>query len=421
MVFGTSDAAYQQDLALRDGLSWRTMSGMSARREPITDDQLRGFKYFRKFLPVFSRLHEHATARDTAGNRELHFDQYLALQLVFFFNPIVTSMRGLVQASHLKKVQQQLGVSSTSLGSFSEAGSVFDAQLLKPIIAQLGLRLQPLAHDTRLDALPGKLTAVDGTELSALAALASRAIEGRQIKLHTHFEPLTGVPVDIDLTAAGDSEVQNLLSRLEAGRVYVKDRGYACFRLFQAILEIGSHFVCRVRDNSVYEVIEDRPLTAEAKAAGILSDQVVWLGGEGKRGELQQPLRLIKIACRPHRKRSGHTGRGGPEQGEFLLIATSLLELPAEVVGLVFKRRWTVELFFRFFKHLLGCRHLLSHRPNGIEIQVYMAIIVCMLIALWTGRKPTLRTVEMIRFHFIGWADAEELEAHIAKLPALQQ
>lgn len=392
------------------------------RRQPITDDQLQGFKYFKKFLPLLDRLHDAATARDKAGNRVLHMDQYIALQLVFFFNPIVTSMRGLVQASSLQKVRRELGVSPTSLGSFSEAGSVFDAQLLKPIIAELGTQLKPLRHDTRLDDLPGRLTAVDGTELSALAELAGRMIEGRDIKLHTHFEPLTGVPVDIDLTAAGDSEVNNLLGRLLPERVYVKDRGYACFKLLQAIHDIGSHFVCRVRDNSVYEVIEDRPLTPQAQAAGIISDQIVWLGCAQKRGELKQPVRLVKIAATPHRKRSGHTGRGGPEQGEYLLVATDLLDprkWPAEVIGLIFRQRWTVELFFRFFKHVLGCRHLLSHRPNGIEIQVYTAIIVCMLIALWTGRKPTLRTVEMIRFYFIGWADLDELEAHLAKLQAV--
>jgi len=309
-----------------------------------------------------------------------------------------------------------LAVSPTSLGSFSEAGSVFDAELLKPIIRELGSQLKPLDHDSRLDDLPGILTAVDGTELSALAKLAGRMIEGRDIKLHTHFEPLTGVPVDMDLTAAGDSEIENLLRHLLPGRVYVKDRGYACFRLFQGIVDIRSHFVCRLRDNSVYDVIEERPLSAQDIAAGIISDQVVWLGGPDKRAELRQPLRVIKIKCQPHRKRSGHTGRGGPEQGEWLLIATNLMDLPAEVVGLVFRQRWTVELFFRFFKHILGCRHLLSHRANGIEIQVYMAIIVCMLIALWTGKKPTLRTMEMLRFYFIGWADVDELEAHIAGL-----
>ena len=394
-------------------------------RQPITDDQLQGFKYFHKLRAMLDHLHDHATKRDRAGNRVLHYDQYIALQLLFFFNPVVTSMRGLVQASTLKKVQQKLGVSPTSLGSFSEAGSVFDAQLLKPIISELGAQLKPLPHDARLNNLPGILTAVDGTELSALAKLAGLMIQGRDIKLHTHFEPLNGVPVDIDLTAAKDSEIDNLFKRLVPGRVYVKDRSYACFRLFQAIVDIGSHFVCRIRDNSVYEVIEDRPLSTPAKAAGIVSDQIVRLGCDSKRDELKQPLRVIRIACTPHRKRSGGTGgtggtgRGGPEQGECLLIATNLMQTPAEVVGLIFRQRWSVEIFFRFFKHVLGCRHLLSHRHNGIEIQVYMAIIACMLIALWTGRKPTLRTVEMIRFYFIGWADADELETHIAKLKNL--
>lgn len=398
------------------------MCGMaSPRRTLITDEQLTGWKYLRKFLPLLDRLHEAGTVRDTAGNRTLHYDQYIALQLIFFFNPIVTSMRGLVQASTLRKVRQQLGVVPTSLGSFSEAGSVFDAELLKPIIAELGTQLQPLKHDPRnkrLDDLPGKLLAVDGTELSALAKLADRMIQGRDIKLHVHFEPLTGVPVDMDVTGAKDSEIENLKNRLLANRVYVHDRGYACFALLQAIADIQSHFVCRVRDNSVCEVIEERPLDDEAKAMGILSDQIVWLGCEQKRGELKQPLRIIKIACTPHRKRAHHA-RGGPEQSEFLLIATNLLDLPAEVIALIYRKRWTIELFFRFFKHVLGCRHLLSHRTNGIEIQAYTAIIVCMLIALWTGRTPTLRTVEMIRYCFIGWAEPDELETHLAKLKKL--
>jgi hypothetical protein len=50
-------------------------------------------------------------------------------------------------------------------------------------------------------------------------------------------------------------------------------------------------------------------------------------------------------------------------------------------------------------------------------MQAYLAMIVCMLIALWTNKKPTLRTVEMIRLNFLGWAADDELEAHIAKLP----
>jgi len=80
--------------------------------------------------------------------------------------------------------------------------------------------------------------------------------------------------------------------------------------------------------------------------------------------------------------------------------------------------RWNSALLyrFRFFKHILGCRHLLSDSPHGIEIQTYCAIIACMLISLYTGRKPTLRTYEMVCYYFTGLADEEELLAHIAKI-----
>ena len=75
-----------------------------------------------------------------------------------------------------------------------------------------------------------------------------------------------------------------------------------------------------------------------------------------------------------------------------------------------------IEIFFRFFKHVLGCRHLLSHDPVGIQIQSYCAILACTLISLWTGRKPTLRTYEMVCYYLIGWAEEDELLAHPAKL-----
>jgi Transposase DDE domain len=112
------------------------------------------------------------------------------------------------------------------------------------------------------------------------------------------------------------------------------------------------------------------------------------------------------------------TGTGGPRSDGVLRIATNLLDVPAEVIGFIYQQRWTIEIFFRFLKHILGCRHLLSTNPAGVEIQAYCAIIACLLIALWTGKQPTKRTYEMICFYFIGWADEEELLAHLEKLKA---
>lgn len=123
------------------------------------------------------------------------------------------------------------------------------------------------------------------------------------------------------------------------------------------------------------------------------------------------------VRMTPHDKRSNRTGNmgAGPSDG-ILRIVTNLLDPPAEIIALLYQHRFTIELFFRFFKHVLGCRHLLSDDRRGIEIQTYLAIIACMLISLTTGRKPTLRTYEMICYYFTGLADEDELLAHLAKL-----
>ncbi len=135
-------------------------------KAPIRACDLVGFKSFQSILPLLDRLHDDACARDKAHNRSLHYDQYAALQLLFFFNPIITSMRGLVEAGKLDKVRKKLGVSPTSLGSFSEAAGVFDLDLLQGIVAELGAKLTPLKHDTRLDEVPGVIQSTGGTDPS---------------------------------------------------------------------------------------------------------------------------------------------------------------------------------------------------------------------------------------------------------------
>jgi hypothetical protein len=120
------------------------------RREDITERQITGLKYFDKLAPLLERLHDDGCARDRAGNRVLHYDQHCLLILLYLFNPVVTSLRSLQQASELAKVQKKLGCPRASLGSLSEAASVFDPERLKEIVAELGAELQPLGRDPRL-------------------------------------------------------------------------------------------------------------------------------------------------------------------------------------------------------------------------------------------------------------------------------
>ena len=89
------------------------------------------------------------------------------------------------------------------------------------------------------------------------------------------------------------------------------------------------------------------------------------------------------------------------------------MHLPAELVALIYSYRYTIELFFRFFKQLLGMRHLLSQRPGGIDIQTYCAVIVCMLINLQTGKKPDKYTVLMLHWYQLGVATEQEVIDHL--------
>lgn len=391
---------------------------MSAKREDIKEHELQGLKYFKAIDGLLDGLHEAGCRRDKAGNRLLHMDQYMALLLLYMFNPICTSLRAVQQASELKKVQQKLGCPRASLGSLSESARVFDSSLMQEVLENLSAQLKPVCRHAKFEDLSGILTAVDGTLIPAFSKMtwAMWKTESNAVKAHTQFDLEKHVPVKITITEGKGNERTALAENLESGRIYVQDRGYASLALFKQILDQHSSFVCRIRDNSVYDVLEERPLTDDAVAAGIVLDQTVRLGGDPKtQKQLSVPVRLIAIRCTPHKKRY-KTGRGGPEQGETLLIATDRFDLEADVIALIFKHRWAVEIFFRFFKHVLGCRHLISHNRNGIELQTYAAIIACMLIALWTGCKPTLRTYEMLCWYFTGMADEEELFAHIARL-----
>jgi hypothetical protein len=359
----------------------------------------------------------------------LFFDQYCAFILLFLFNPIVTSLRGIQQASDLKKVQKKLGCPRASLGSLSEATQVFDSEPVKEIDSELAAQLEPL-NNRQFPEVKHLITAVDGSVVKTLSRIVQAAYlkspgDGRSLsawRLHTHFDVERRLPVRIDVTGAGNhgdnDERAVLRNALESDRCYVMDRGYAQFSLFNAIAKAGSSYVCRVRDNSVYDVVEQRPLSAEAVAANVTFDAVVQMGKDRHGDDRpQHPLRLVFIKTTPHDKR-GKQGGGtsGPGSDGLLRIATNLLDVPAEVIGFIYQRRWLIEIFFRFLKHILGCRRLLSTDPVGIEIQAYCAIIACLLIALWTGKQPTKRTYEMICFFFIGWADEEELLNHLAKL-----
>ena len=378
---------------------------------PIRDKDLKGLKYFKVLAPLLERLHDHACERDRAGNRRLFYDQYACLLLLVFFNPILKSLRGLQQASGLAKVQRLFGCGRVSRGALSEASRVFDPERLHELIGPLAAQALPLAAGHEAEALRG-LTAVDGSLLPALPRMAWALWLGprhRAAKMHVHFDVLKGVPTGVTVTAANDSERDQLRAALQPGGFYVVDRGYRDWDFFQEMIDAGASFVARVQENTVIDGAAERPLTAADRAAGVVRDAVIThTGNERRRHALKHPLRLVVVATAPRRP-------GG--RPELLVLCTDRLDLPAELVALAYRYRWAVELFFRWLKCVLGCRHLLAHSYEGVTMQVYLAIIASLLISVWVGRKPTVRTLEMLQLYFTGWATEDELMAHLEQLP----
>jgi Transposase DDE domain len=371
-----------------------------------TEEVLQGFKYFRVLGPLFAHLRTVGTERDRAGNRLLFYDQYATLMLLYFFNPTVTSLRGLQQTTTLTKVQERLGVRRTSLGTLSEAAYVFDAGLLHEVLTTLGAQLRPHMSLADQEAL-AQLTAVDGSLLPALPRMAWALWQDdqhRAAKMHVAFAVLRHGPVDVTVTAGNASERAEWRRLVQPGGFYVVDRGYADYGLFQDLHDWPCSFICRVQDNAAYEVHEERPVSLAAEAAGVRRDALLRrLGTAHHTRLLPQPFRVVLVA-------TGKTHADGTP--DVLVLVTNRLDLDAELVALAYRYRWAVELFFRWVKCVLGCRHLLSHGVNGVRIQVYAALIASLLISLWIERAPTKRTYEMLCFYLTGWATEAELIAH---------
>jgi hypothetical protein len=101
---------------------------------------------------------------------------------------------------------------------------------------------------------------------------------------------------------------------------------------------------------------------------------------------------------------------------ETILIATNLAAEGAapELIAQLYRHRWQVELFFRWLKCILGCRHWLAESPRGVAMQCYLALIAAQLLVLHTGRRPGKREMELIQFYLLGWASVDELVAGLA-------
>jgi IS4 transposase len=134
--------------------------------------------------------------------------------------------------------------------------------------------------------------------------------------------------------------------------------------------------------------------------------------GSPKSKRIEHPdhrQRRIVVRFTVHPKRGGRRRKAAAQD---IVLVTSLLDVPAEIVVLLYRFRWLIELFFRWLKCVLSCRHLLSRDPQGLQIQMYCALIACLLIQLVCPIKPNQWTYKLLCLYQQGWATEEELLEH---------
>jgi len=365
---------------------------------PLAEAQLHNWK----LLPQFQRRLAPRLARagaSAAADHQLTASDYFSLQLFALLNPALKSARSLCVASRFRRVQQEVCRQPVKLASFSEMQHVCDPELLADLLRELATQALPTFGDARVRAQVGELIANDGTLLPALPRMAWalwQNPQNRAGKLHLEFSVWRQVPAEFTVTPANTCERRVWKTKLRKGVCYVNDRNYSHdYRLIQTVQASAASFVLRLHNNTVLEKLGPaRPLTAADRQAGVVEDVRVRLGGQpdGPVG------RLVRVEA----------------DGHVFLLFTNRDDLDAELVALIYRYRWQIELFFKWIKCILGCRHWLAESPAGLTIQIYCALIAAVLLVLWTGRQPTKRQWEALQLYWLGWVSLEELSEVLA-------
>jgi hypothetical protein len=340
--------------------------------------------------------------------RQFSHADYLSLFLLGLLNPVVRTMRGLCEASHLARVQDEVCNRPVSLGSFSEAQAVVDPALLAKVFDQLRGEMPAPAKASPTNR---RWLIQDGSLFEALPrmywALWRRQNKAQsQVRLHLSLDLEGDRPARAVVTPGKQCERAAWRTQWRRGDSYVGDRYYGeDYQMFGELEQAGVAFVVRLRDEAVMQVEQELPLSEADQSARVIRHAWVHLGCNARYRSIR--LRVIWVQA--------------PKEVLRLVTNLSVGELSAAEVALLYRERWQIELFFRWIKCILGCRHWLAESPQGTAIQIYLALIAALLLQRYTGQRPNRRMMELIQFYLLGVATLQELCDGLKRLQAKTQ
>jgi len=217
-----------------------------------------------------------------------------------------------------------------------------------------------------------------GLKLSGLSEWASFSTGVCGAKLHVVYDPEADRPLYAAVTCARVHDITPAKAMpIEAGATYVFDLGYYDYGWWAALDAVGCRIVTRFKKNTPLSVVAELKVTA---GSPVLSDRIGHLPermARSRKNPFQNTLRELRVKT---------------ETGKELRILTNDLDAPAEKIADLYKRRWQVELFFRWIKQTLKIRHFLGTSENAVRIQVAVALIAFLVLRLAQAAAKTVES-----------------------------
>lgn len=345
---------------------------------------------------VFSQITETLYAAEFARCAELFpterptrglsaYDQFLALcfgQLTYR-----ESLRDIVICLQARRsLLYHLGFRGyLSRTNLAYANQYRNWRLMEAIAQVLMRRAARLYQDDPTDVdLPKLAFALDSSIISLCLNLFPWGYYARSrkaaLKLHLLLSLQGNLPAWATITDANFPDLK-ILDHLPVvpGAYYVMDRGYLDFiRLFK-LHQAGGFFVVRNKHHVKYRVTETRPVD---KRTGLRCDQTIRLTSNWSVKSYPQPLRRIRVYNEEHKV--------------ILVLLTNQMILPALVIAELYRKRWQVELFFKWIKQHLRLRSFYGRSENAVRCQIWSAICAYLMVAIVRKRVKSPKSLNEI-------------------------
>jgi hypothetical protein len=269
-------------------------------------------------------------------------------------------------SSHRARLYHLGGV-GVSRSTLADANALRPAALFANLFARLtaqaggGLR-KKIGEAVRLIDSSGLRLAGLGSDWARFSTKVCGA------KLHVIYDPDADQPLYVAVTTARVHDITAAKAMpIEPGATYVFDLGYYDYGWWARLQQAGCRVVTRFKKNTPLHLLKENPVAA---GSSVLSDKIGLLPprqAKSRKNPLQDPVREIRVET---------------QTGKELRILTNDLDAPAEEIAALYKRRWAIELFFRWVKQTLKIRHFIGRSENAMRIQVAVALIAFLLLRL---------------------------------------